>query len=155
LAMEDAGARNTGIFSDYGIVATTSANAPGLTRMLLQSLAAEKPDIIVFELGDGLLGAYGVEAILTDEVIRDALAAVVLCANDPVGAWGGVKLLRESFGIGPAVVTGPATDNAVGIDIIEARSDVRAINALTNGAELGDHVMASLGIDVPQAETGS
>ena len=73
--MEDAGARNTGIFSDYGVVATTSDNAPDLTRMLLKSLAAERPDIIVFELGDGLLGAYGVEAILTDASIRDALSS--------------------------------------------------------------------------------
>lgn len=144
LAMEDAGARHTGIFSDYGIVATTSANAPDLTRKLLHSLAAERPDVIVFELGDGLLGAYGVEAILHDESIREALTSVVLCANDPVGAWGGVKLLRESFGVEPTVVTGPATDNDVGLEIIERRSSVRALNALTHGAELGDLILESL-----------
>ncbi len=155
LAMEDAGARNTGIFSDYGVVATTSDNAPDLTRMLLKSLAAERPDIIVFELGDGLLGAYGVEAILTDASIRDALSAVVLCANDPVGAWGGVQLLRDNFEIDPTVVTGPATDNAVGIDIIEQRCNVSAINALTNGAELGDLIQSTLGIEIAHAETGS
>jgi hypothetical protein len=147
LAMEDAGARHTGIFSDYGIVATTSDNAPELTRKLLQSLAAERPDVIVFELGDGLLGAYGVEAILHDAEIRDALTAVVLCANDPVGAWGGVKLLRESFDIDPTVVTGPATDNDVGLEIIERRSKVRALNALTHGADLGDLLQEGLNTD--------
>jgi hypothetical protein len=155
LAMEDAGARNTGIFSDHGIVATTSGNAPTLTRTLLNTLAAERPDVIVFELGDGLLGAYGVEAILLDAQIRDALTAVVLCANDPVGAWGGVKLLREKFDIDPVAVTGPATDNMVGIDIVEQRSKLRAINALTHGADLGDHIQAALGLDIPVAETTS
>ena len=35
LAMEDAGARNTAIFTDFGICATTSKNAPALTRNLL------------------------------------------------------------------------------------------------------------------------
>ena len=84
-----------------------------------------------------------------------ALSAVVLCANDPVGAWGGVQLLRENFEIEPTVVTGPATDNAVGIEIIEQRSNVPAINALTNGAELGDLIQSSLGIEIAQAETGS
>ncbi len=146
LAMEDAGARTTGIFSDHGILATTEANAPALTRMLMTTLAEDEPDLIVFELGDGLLGAYGVEAILKDSAVRNALSAVVLCANDPVGAWGGIELLRNTFEIEPAVVTGPATDNQVGIDIIEQRSNVRAVNALTNGAELGDLLQDVLGL---------
>jgi hypothetical protein len=146
LAMEDAGARNTAIFTDLGIVATTSANSRALTRSLLNEIAQKKPDAIVFELGDGLLGAYGVEAILKDDGIRGVLTAVVLCANDPVGAWGGAKLLREEFGIEPTVISGPATDNQVGIDIINRRSNVPAINAMTNGAELGDLLQASIGL---------
>ncbi|MGB5580713.1 MAG: hypothetical protein WBM68_09140, partial [Woeseia sp.] len=103
-------------------------------------LAARGPDVIVVELGDGLIGEYGVEAILTDEAIRNAFTAVVLCANDPVGAWGGARILREQFGIEPAIVTGPATDNAVGIDQIARRLSLPAINALTDGAALGRHV---------------
>ena len=146
LAMEDAGARQTAIFTDFGIVATTSANAPALTRNLLNRLGQKRPDAIVFELGDGLLGAYGVEAILRDAEIRRVITAVVLCANDPVGAWGGAKLLREEFGIEPTVISGPATDNQVGIDIIKERSDVAAINAMTNGAELGDLLQTSIGL---------
>jgi hypothetical protein len=151
LAMEDAGARHTEIFTDYGIVATTSANAPALTRNLLDDLIQRKPDVIVFELGDGLLGAYGVEAILHDPEIRGALTAVVLCANDPVSAWGGAKLLREEFTIEPTVITGPATDNQVGIDIIKQRSQVAAINAISAGAELGDLLQARIGLAPDQA----
>jgi len=146
LAMEDAGARHIGIFTDYGVVATTSANAPVLTRNLLADLYELKPDVIVFELGDGLLGAYGVEAILHDSEIRERLTAVVLSANDPVSAWGGIKLLREEFGIEPAAVTGPATDNQVGIDIIAQRSRVPAINAMSDGAELGDLLQDLVGL---------
>jgi hypothetical protein len=146
LAMEDAGARNVEIFTDFGVVCTTAKNAPALTRQLMNSLGDKKPDAIMFELGDGLLGAYGVEAILLDESIRKALSAVVLCANDPVSAWGGVKLLREQFQIEPAAVTGPATDNAVGIDIIKDRCDVPAVNAMTHSAELGDLLQGNLGL---------
>jgi hypothetical protein len=144
LAMEDAGAQETMIFSDLGIVATTGANGPALTRSLLSGLAEFSPDVIVIELGDGLLGAYGVEAILGDELIRAAFTAVILCANDPVAAWGGAKILREQFGIEPAVVTGPATDNAVGIDQINQRMSLPAINAMTNGAALGDLISEHL-----------
>lgn len=140
LTMEDAGASETMIFSDLGVVTTTANNGPALTRALLTSLAENKPDVIVLELGDGLLGAYGVEAILSDESIRNAMTAVILCANDPVSAWGGAKILRESFDIEPAVVTGPATDNAVGVDQISERMSLPAINALSNGVALGDLV---------------
>jgi hypothetical protein len=143
------------MFSDYGIVATTSANAPALTRNLLADLYAEKPDVIVFELGDGLLGAYGVEAILHDEEIRSRLTAVVLSANDPVSAWGGVKLLREEFAIEPAVVTGPATDNQVGIDIILNRSNVPAINAMAAGADLGDLLQNLVGLGDKRREASA
>ncbi len=140
LAMEDAGASETMIFSDFGIVTTTEANGPELTRALLTGLAKNKPDVIVLELGDGLLGAYGVGAILSDTAIRSALTSVVLCANDPVSAWGGAQLLRNEFEIEPAIVTGPATDNDVGIQQINDRCDLPAINALSNGVALGDMV---------------
>ena len=114
--------------------------------MMLNRLAAQKPDCIVFELGDGILGAYGVEAILRDAGISASLSSLVLCANDPVAAWGGVKLLREDFGIEPHIVTGPATDNDVGKDIIVQRMGVKAINAVTESMQIGDEVTRHLGL---------
>jgi hypothetical protein len=146
LAMEDAGARRSTIFTDLGVISTTRANGPALTRTMLTELAAGKPDVIVFELGDGILGTYGVDAILECPDIRAALTGVVLSANDPVAAWGGVKLLRERFGIEPCVVTGPATDNSVGVEIIEKQIGVSALNALSAGAALGDRVMQAVGL---------
>jgi hypothetical protein len=150
LAMEDAGARNTSIFTDFGVVTTTAENGPPVTRMMLTKLAAEKPDVIVFELGDGLLGAYGVEAILRDHEIRATISCLVLCANDPVAAWGGVRLLKEEFDCEPHVITGPATDNLVGKEIIVERLGMPAVNAITHGAELGDVVSEVLGLSEQQ-----
>jgi hypothetical protein len=142
--MEDAGARQTGIFTDYGVVTTTPDNGPRLTRALISELAADRPDVIVFELGDGLLGAYGVEAILKDPDVRSALTGLVLCANDPVGAWGGVEILRREFDIEPVVVTGRSTDNEVGAELVRTRMGVAAFNALTQEAELGDCIHSLL-----------
>ncbi|HEY0942315.1 MAG TPA: hypothetical protein VGE08_19645 [Steroidobacter sp.] len=144
LAMEDAGARKSMIFTDLGVVTTTAKNGPAITRALLSEMSQGEPDVIVFELGDGILGAYGVEAILSAPDIRAALTSVVLSANDPVAAWGGVKLLREQFGIEPSVVTGKATDNAVGVNIIRDKFGVAAFNAITDGVALGDCVIDSV-----------
>ena len=153
LAMEDAGARRSMIFTDLGVVTTTAKTGPAITRALLTEMSQGEPDVIVFELGDGILGAYGVEAILLSPDIKDALSSVVLSANDPVAAWGGVKLLREKFGIEPAVVTGPATDNAVGVNIIRDQFGVPAFNAITDGAKLGDCIIDKLGLKTKQLET--
>jgi hypothetical protein len=146
LAMEDSGARNSLIFTDLGVVTTTASTGPALTRTMLTELALKRPDAIVFELGDGLIGTYGVAAILECEDIKKSLTSVVLSANDPVAAWGGAKLLRERFGIEPSVITGPATDNAVGVQIIEEQMQVRACNAINDGAKLGDLVIDSLNL---------
>lgn len=154
LAMEDAGARSTAIFTDFGVVTTTPVNAPALTRTLVTRLAAGRPDVIVAELGDGLLGAYGVAAILDDPQIRAAFTAVVLAANDPVAAWGGVRMLRERFGVEPVAVTGPATDNQAGTRIIEEALGVPAINARTDGERLAALVRERLRIGVAVGAAG-
>jgi hypothetical protein len=146
LAFEDAGARRTMIFTDLGVVTTTRRTGPALTRTMMSELAAGQPNAIVFELGDGLLGTYGVDAILECADIRAAMTGVVLSANDPVAAWGGVKLLRERFQIEPCVVTGPSTDNQVGVEIIQQQMQVPAFNAISDPAALGDCVIEAVGL---------
>jgi len=89
LAMEDSGARHSAIFTDFGIVTTTRTNGAALTRTMLTELAAGKPDAIVFELGDGLLGSYGVDAILSSSDICDALTGVVLVSAASTAAMAG------------------------------------------------------------------
>ncbi len=151
LAMEDAGARRTALFSDFGIVTTTALNAPALARTLISRLAdggQTPPDVIVAELGDGLLGTYGVDAILAAPDLRAAFTAVVLAANDPVAAWGGIEILQRDYGIRPVAVTGPATDNAVGTTLIEAKTGIPAINARTDAPKLARTVLAALGLAI-------
>ena len=160
LAMEDAGARRSALFTDFGVVTTTAANAPALARTLISRLAdgggaMAPPDLIVAELGDGLIGTYGVDAILAAADLRGAFTAVVLAANDPVAAWGGIEILAREYGIRPAAVTGPATDNAVGTMLIEERTGVPAINARTDAPKLAAVVSAALGLGpAPRAPAG-
>ena len=113
---------------------------------MLTEMASGQPDVIVFELGDGLLGTYGVESILREPDIKAALTAVVLSANDPVAAWGGVKLLRERFGIEPSVGDRPR-HRQPGRRRDHSRADGR--RGLQRHQQsrpmLGDHLIAKLG----------
>jgi hypothetical protein len=149
LAMEDAGARRTLIFTDFGVVTSTPDDAPRTARTMLSALSDERPDVIVLELGDGLLGLYGVDSILADKAIRETFSSVVLAASDPVSAWGGVRLLRERYDLPTTVVTGPATDNSAGSKLVEAQTGAVARNARSEAAELAEHVLSTLGIVPP------
>lgn len=138
LAMEDAGAGEVCIFTDFGIVTTQASNAPQLTKTSLNRLAAAKPDVVVLELGDGLLGEYGVAAILEDPEIAGAVGALVLAAGDPVGAWGAVELLKNRHAMAPAVITGPATDNSAGCAAIFRETGIPCLNARHEPAAMAD-----------------
>ena len=43
-------------------------------------------------------------------------------------------------------VTGPATDNLVGVELIREQMKVEAFNAISNPAALGDYLISRLGI---------
>jgi hypothetical protein len=144
LAMEDAGAEPALPFTDFGVVSTDPENAPGLAVSLVRSLSASGPDAVLVELGDGLMGEYGVEEILQESEFVGAVAATVVAANDPVGACGAVALLREQYGIEPTVVTGPATDNPVGRRAVTARTGVACANARTDPGALTKAVLFAI-----------
>jgi len=140
LAMQDYGADHILDFTDAGVACTGPATAPQAARVIFSELAARGADLIVAETGDGILGEYGVQAVLADPELRGWGRAFVLCANDPVGVEGGVRQLRQSYGIDVDVVAGPATDNRVGVRFVESLG-LLAINARNHPHELGQLVL--------------
>ncbi|HZL72264.1 MAG TPA: hypothetical protein VFC86_07380 [Planctomycetota bacterium] len=143
---EAAGAVKVLSFLDAGVPSTVDADDPGaIARTVLGHLEAAPVDLIVLELGDGILGHYGVERVLDDSVVTGAVTATVYCAGDLVSAWGGVELLSRR-GLTIDVVSGPATDNASGTAWIDGTLNARAANALTEGARLMELLNAKLGV---------
>jgi len=140
LGMLDYGAERVLSFNDAGLVSTNDQTAPDAARRIIVDLNRSKPDIIVLELGDGLLGEYGVRTILSDAGITRHFVATVLCANDPVGAFGAVPLLKQQFNLDTKIVTGPVTDNEVGCAFVEQQLGILAANALTSPTRLFDLV---------------
>jgi len=131
LGMLDHGAIEALSFVDAGVVSTDETTAPLAARRIIKRLNQAAPDAIVLELGDGLLGEYGVQALLNTQDLVAQVRSVVLCASDPVGAWGGVRLLRDEHQLTPDVITGPTTDNDVGGLFIRSCLKVPTVNALS------------------------
>jgi hypothetical protein len=140
LNMEDHGAARTMSFLDMGLPSTVGVkNIAGIARTLLAELGSDKPDVIVAELGDGIIGYYGVNEILKDKEILAHAKAHVMCANDLVGAWGAVELMK-SWGIEIDVLAGPATDNEVGEGYAMKELRIPAANARHDANNLADIV---------------
>lgn len=140
LQMIDYGADWAVTFTDAGVVTTEKESAVPAARRLIRHLADCGAEVIVAELGDGIMGEYGVQEILADQGLMDLASVLVLCANDPVGAWGGKLVLQRDYGLDIDVVCGAATDNVVGTRFVERELGLRAINARTHGVQLGEFV---------------
>ncbi len=146
LNMEDHGAAASLSFVDCGLPSTSGvADLGGMALKLLRSVehtTASELDVIVAEMGDGIIGCYGVDSILQDDRFKPLIRAHVLCANDLVAAWGGTKWL-EARGLGVDVVAGPATDNSVGERYVTDELGLAAANARTNPDVFVDLVEAA------------
>ena len=136
LDMSDHGAVATASFLDCGLPSTVGAGdlAP-VAKALIAQLNESAPDLIVIELVDGILGGYSVESVFEDEELREATAALVFCASDYVGAWGGIELFKRR-GIAIDLIAGSVTDSQMGEDYIEREFGVAAGNARRNGERL-------------------
>jgi hypothetical protein len=151
IALEDHGAAATASFLDAGYASTAGLPAETLVaiaKTVISSLASAQPDILFLELGDGVIGEYGVLEILKDPEIRSCLRMHAFCAGDMVGAWGGQRFL-SGHGIGIDLFSGPVTDNDVGVEYLEKELKVRAINAHRNPEALAEAVMQHLGVSPP------
>jgi hypothetical protein len=149
LAMRDCGADPVAIFTDFGVVTTNETNCVAAAHGLVAHLAESAPDLLVLEMGDGLLGTYGVRSLLDDPALRSGLRYVVLCAQDPVGAWGGVRLLEGRHGLAVDLVCGRVTDTPVGKRFCREELGLPAWNALADARELAAEVIRSLGTALP------
>jgi hypothetical protein len=144
LNMADHGAIAIASFLDCGLPSTVGAtNLASVAKTIIARLNESSPDLIIIELGDGLLGGYSVESVFADLELREATAGLVFCASDYVGAWGGIELLRRR-GIGIDVIAGSVTDSQMGEDFIEKEFGVPAANARRNGKRLFELLAAKV-----------
>ncbi len=144
LSMLDAGAIAALTFNDVGIASTHPGVTVATAKGIFNRLAAAKPDVIVAELGDGILGEYGVQDILHDPDLMAVGAAYVMAAPDPVACWGAAELMRNQFGLQITAMTGPATDNEVGQVYIQTGLGLPAHNARRDAGGLLGVVQAAL-----------
>jgi hypothetical protein len=134
IRMKNAGAVKTLSFLDCGIPSTVDTeDIAGIARSIVAEM--KDVDVVVMELGDGIMGHYKVDRFFDDRALMSHIDAVVFCASDLTAAWGGKELLGQR-GIPVTVVCGPATDTEAGVTYLEKTIGVPAANALTDSQKL-------------------
>jgi len=135
--MLDYGARNITSFLDCGCPSTAKIGKKVLpiAKGAIAHLAKTNPDVIILELGDGIYGEYGTMEILKDKEIQKNTVVHIGCAQDPLGA---AKLIEASKEIGLPItaMSGPITDNEVGLEFLRKKLRTTGINAINNSKEL-------------------
>src|SRR5205807_9328853 len=76
LNMADHGAIATASFLDCGLPSTVElGDLSPVAKAIVGRLNESSPDLIVIELGDGILGGYSVESVFDDAELKEATAA--------------------------------------------------------------------------------
>ncbi|MBI5613707.1 hypothetical protein HY947_02175 [Candidatus Gottesmanbacteria bacterium] len=127
LGMKDAGAYEVLSFLDFGLTSTINqkeAVVPA-AKAILNTLNMSKPDVIVAELGDGIIGWYGVDKLLAHKDFVRAVSFVIACAHDLVGAVGVTEILKKA-NLKVDFFAGPVSNNTAGSDYLKAEFGIPA-----------------------------
>jgi len=133
----DAGACVALDFVDGGFPSTYLCSAHELValhHLLIANAASQEPDYVVVEIADGLLQSE-TAALLQDSRFTRTVDAWVFAAGDPLGAAGGVRVLRK-WGIEPVAISGIVSMSALAIKETEIATHLPCLTA--HGLQCGE-----------------
>jgi hypothetical protein len=144
-AMEDAGADAICDFVDGGLPST--AVEPELfeeaLRRVFALLVAAEPDVIVAEAGASPLEPYNGDTAV--RLLAERVRCTVLCASDPYAVVGVI----DAFGTDPDLISGRATSNQAGVELVGRLTGKPALNVYGGRDEdaLRELLARCLGVD--------
>ena len=128
--MFDAGACPAFDFVDGGLPSTYLCSGDELValhHLLMAHATAHKPDFVVVEIADGLL-QNETAALLQNRRFTRTVDAWVFAAGDPLGAAGGLRVLRE-WGIEPLAISGVVSMSALGVRETQLATELPCLTA--------------------------
>jgi hypothetical protein len=141
LYMKQQGAIEVTSFLDAGFPSTVQNPGACLSvaKGSIDYLCQFAPDVIVIECGDGVLGEYGVKEVLEDQQIQQNTIAHIACAYDPLGAQKMVEI-GDQIGMPVTAISGPVTDNSVGVDFVNQTLKIPAYNSIHSNLALSTYI---------------
>jgi hypothetical protein len=125
--LRDAGASPVLGFMDGGLPSTCNDTHEVIEVALgiIHAVNQSQPDLIIAELGDGILGEYNVGNIISCPQIQQHISSFIVGAGDLVSAWGAKEIMQQ-YGVDVTLITGPAVNNDTGVQYVEKNFHVPA-----------------------------
>jgi hypothetical protein len=131
LHMNDAGASHYNDFTLLGHPSTYMLDQGELLHVFntLDLKYANNPkNFWIVEFADGIIQRETSMLLLSEEV-RSRIYRFVLCANDAFGAIGGLKILKEKYGMKPDAISGVCSSSPLHIRELSAFTYIPAFNS--------------------------
>jgi hypothetical protein len=130
LHMQDAGAEMVADFTYLGYPSTyllDEKQVLGIFTDLDFKYANNAAKYWVVEIADGILQRE-TSMLLRSEWVRSRIHRLIFSAGDALGAIGGVRILREQFGLVPHAVSGRCSSSPLGIQELQTATQVPVFN---------------------------
>ncbi len=130
LLMEDNGASPVADFTHLGFPSTYMLDEDDLLRVFntLDLRFANNPkNYWVVEIADGVLQRE-TAMLLRSEAVRSRIHRLVFSAQDAFGVIGGLRVLKDEFGLVPDAISGVCSSSPLGIREFKGHTDVPVFN---------------------------
>ena len=130
LHMQDGGAESVSDFSYLGFPSTYRLDEETLVEIfenLDARYAASPSRYWVVEFADGIMQRE-TAMLLRNEYVRSRIHRMVFSATDAFGAVGGLRILKEEFGLIPDAVSGRCTSSPLMIRELRERTNITVFN---------------------------
>ncbi len=145
IKMEEYGADVSMDFVDAGLLSSSNSSEDVLcaAKGVLNTVSSKGVDVIVVELGGGIIGYDNVFEVLTEREIVENTVYNIVTVMDPVAAFGAKRMLGEKD-VSIDVFSGPATDTETGESLIKTFTEVDALNGRKKYVKIADKVEENL-----------
>jgi len=126
LHMNDAGAKVYNDFSHFGYPSTYLLSEDQLVSIFndLDLRYANNPrNYWIVEFADGILQRE-TAMLLSHPDVRERIDKLVFCANDTFGALGGLRILKDTYGLEPAAISGLVSGSPLGVRELSEHTEV-------------------------------
>lgn len=108
--------------------------------MVFSNLARENPDFLIIEIADGVTQRE-TKMMLGSKLCKKYKGKYILSCNDPPGAYGGIIILKKTYGVKPIFISGKGTRSQMLRNEIEELTGLKAYNPLTQSDEMAEHFL--------------
>jgi hypothetical protein len=131
LLMEDCGATHVADFSYLGHPSTYMLNKEKLLNIFhsIDLKYGNNPDnYLIIEIADGILQRE-TAMLLQEQALIKRIHKIIFCAQDSLGIIGGIKILKEKFGLTPDAISGLCSSSPLAIRELEGLVNLPVFNS--------------------------